>query len=179
MGADTPKHRIKNKRRQKATLANQAYKSQWTIFQGEFELPVTPTPLETHRGEMCPFVLALLHPAADLLKEWATYGCPTKTGTPWTQEQMQAVVDRGPHWSALTGDAITHFRAEVDKKVKRGQAKLVAWDSIKDNPPVTLKISPIAAIPHKSKQFRSIMDLSFNLRLKQGGIVPSVNVTTI
>ncbi len=30
-GADTPKHRIENKRRQKATLANQAIKSQWTI----------------------------------------------------------------------------------------------------------------------------------------------------
>jgi len=55
----------------------------------------------------------------------------------------------------------------------------VAWDSIKDNPPAELKISPIAAIPHKSKQFRSILDLSFNLRLKQGGIVPSVNATTI
>jgi len=53
------------------------------------------------------------------------------------------------------------------------------WDSIKDNPPVELKISPIAAIPHKSKQFCSILDLSFNLRLKQGGIVPSVNATTI
>jgi hypothetical protein len=156
-GADTPKHRIENKRRQKATLANQAFKSQWTIYQGEFVLPVTPTPLETHRGEMCPSVLALLHPAADLLKEWATYGCPTKTITPWMQEQMQAVVDRGPNRSALTDDTITHFRAEVNEKVKRGQAKLVAWDSIKDNPPVELKISPIAAIPHKSKH-HSIYD---------------------
>jgi hypothetical protein len=107
-GADTPKHRIENKRRRKATLANQDFKSQWTIYQGEFELPVPPTPLEMHWGEMC----------------------------------------------------------------KSGQAKLVAWDSIKDNPPVELKISPIAAIPHKSKQFRSILDLSFNLRLKQEGIVP-------
>ena len=95
------------------------------------------------------------------------------------QEQMQAAVDRGPHWSALTNNAIAHFRAEVDKKVKSRQAKLVAWDSIKDNPLVELKISPIAAIPHKSKQFRLILDLSFNLRLKQGGIVPSVNATTI
>ena len=48
MGADTPKHRIKNKCRQKATLANQAFKTQWTIYQGEFELPVPPTPLEMH-----------------------------------------------------------------------------------------------------------------------------------
>ncbi len=79
---------------------------------------------------------------------------------------MQAAVNRGPHWSALTDDAIAHFRNEVDEKVKSGQAKLVAWDSIKDDPPAELKISPIVAIPHKSKQFRSILDLSFNLRLK-------------
>ncbi len=129
---------------------------------------------------MCPSGMALLHPAADLLKEWATYyGCPTNTGKPWTQDQMQAAVDRGPHRSALTDDTIAHFRNEVDDKVKSGQVKLVAWDFIKDNPPAELKISPIAAIPHKSKQFRSILDLSFNLRLKQGGIIPSVNATTI
>ena len=92
---------------------------------------------------------------------------------------MQAAVDWGPHRSAQSDEAIAHFKAEVDDKVKSGQAKLVSWDSIKDNPPAELKISPIAAIPHKSKQFHSILDLSFNLRLKQGGIVPSVNVTTI
>ena len=72
---------------------------------------------------------------ADLLKEWATCGCPTNTGTPWMQEQMQAAVDRGPHWLALTDNAIAHFRAEVDEKVKSGQAKLMAWDSIRDNLP--------------------------------------------
>jgi len=55
----------------------------------------------------------------------------------------------------------------------------MAWDSIKDNPPAELKISPIPAIPHKLKQFCLILDLSFNLRLKQGGIVPSVNLTTV
>jgi len=123
--------------------------------------------------------MALLHPTADLLKEWETYGCPTMTGKPWTQDQMQAAVDRVPHRPAFTDDAIAHFRNEVDDKVKSVQAKLVAWYSIKDNPPAELKISPIAAIPHKSKQFHSILDLSFNLRLKQGGNIPSVNATTI
>jgi hypothetical protein len=92
---------------------------------------------------------------------------------------MQAAVDHGPHCSALSDDAIAHFRAEVDEKVKSGQAKLVMWDSIKENPPVELKISPIAAIPYKSKLFRSILDLLFHLQLKQGGIVPSINATTI
>ncbi len=92
---------------------------------------------------------------------------------------MQEVVDQGPHCSALSDKAIAHFNAEVEEMVKIGQAKLVAWDSIKDNPPVELQISPILVIPHKSKQFWSILDLSFHLRLKQGGILPSVNATTV
>ena len=48
-----------------------------------------------------------------------------------------------------------------------------------DNPPPQLKISPIAAIPHKSKAFRSILDLSISLRLKNGGILELVNDSTI
>ena len=92
---------------------------------------------------------------------------------------MKEAVDRGPHRSALSEEAIAHFEAEVKKKVNIGQAKLVAWDFIKGNPPFELKISPIAGIPHKSKQFRSILDLSFHLRLKQGGILPSVYATTV
>jgi hypothetical protein len=44
--------------------------------------------------------------------------------------------------------------------------------------PQKLKISPIAAIPHKSKDFRSILDLSFRLRLKNGGVQTSVNKST-
>ncbi len=59
---------------------------------------------------------------------------------------MQEAVDRGPHRSAMSDDAIAHFEAEVAEKVKSGQAKLVAWTSIKDNPPTKLKISPITAI---------------------------------
>ena len=38
-----------------------------------------------------------------------------------------------------------------------------------------MKVSPIAAIPHKSKAFRSILDLSFSLKLTPHGRVPSVN----
>ena len=164
MGADTPMNRIEIKQRHQATLANQVIESHWTIYKGEFELPDQPTPLVVeHRGEMCPSGLALCHPAADLLREWATYGCPTNTGTPWTAEQIQAAVDRGPHRLALSDKAIAHFKAEVNEKVKSGQAKLVSWDSIKDNPLAELKISPIVVIPHKSKQFHSILDLSFNL----------------
>ncbi len=179
MGADMPNHRIENKYRQKALLATQSPSTQWTRYKGEFELPPPLAKLESHRGKMCPAGLALHHPAAELLKEWASYGCPTRTGRPRAPTEIQEVVDRGPHCSAMSANAITHFGAEVAEKVKSGQAKLVAWESIKDNPPTKLKISPITVISHKSKQFRSTLDLSFHLQLEQGGILPSVNATTI
>jgi hypothetical protein len=91
---------------------------------------------------------------------------------------MWAVVARGPHQSALTPEALEHFAAEATKKVRTNQAQIVAWDNIKDNPPPQLKISPIAAIPHKSKAYRSILDLSFQLRLENRGVRAAVNDTT-
>jgi len=119
---------------------------------------------------MCPTVRALNHPAADILREWAMLGCPTRTGCNWTREEMWEAVERGPHRSATTPEALTHFAEEI---------RIVPWDDIKDNPPAQLKISPIAAIPHKSKAFRSILDFSFRLRLKNGGVLVAVNDTTV
>ena len=106
------------------------------------------------------------------------FGCPTRTGKPWTKTEMWEVVAQGPHCSALSPKAIAYFKAEATEKVRTKQARLVRWEDIKDNPPKELKISPIAAIPHKSKDFRSILDLSFPLCLKNGGVLASVNNTT-
>jgi hypothetical protein len=127
---------------------------------------------------MCPNGRALEHPAAKKLEKWAMFGCPTRTGKPWSKNDMWEAVARGPHQSALSPEAIAHFEAEAAEKVKTNQARLVLWDDIKDNPPKELKISPIAAIPQKSKAFRSILDLSFRLRLRNGGVRASVNDTT-
>jgi hypothetical protein len=41
-----------------------------------------------------------------------------------------------------------------------------------------MKVLPIVAIPHKSKAFRSILDLSFLLRLRDGSKLPVVNDST-
>ena len=54
---------------------------------------------------------------------------------------------------ALLQKAIAYFAAEAAEKVLKNQAHLVQWDSIKDNPPKELKKLPIAAFPHKSKDF--------------------------
>ena len=111
---------------------------------------------------MCPSGRALAHPAAGLLKEWATLGCPTHTGKPWTKDEMWEAVARKPHQSALSPEALAHCAEEANEKVRTKQARIVLWDDIKDNPPTQLKISPIAAIPHKPKAFCPILNLSFD-----------------
>ena len=70
-------------------------------------------------------------------------------------------IERGPHQSALSEEAIEHFRCKVEEKVAAGQAKVILWEDIKHNPPPQLKVSPVVAIPYKLKAFRTILDLSF------------------
>jgi hypothetical protein len=162
----------KNKQRRQALRAEQTFISPWTQHQGLMDTvtPADHTVCPPHRNSMCPNGLALQHPAAELLKDWATLGCPTQTGKPWSKEEMWEAVARSPHSSARLPEAIAHFKTEAAEKVQTNQARLVLWESIKDNPPKKLKISPIAAIPHKSKDSRSILDLSFRLRLKNRGV---------
>ncbi len=171
-GLEGDKLRRQNKRQRIALLQEQGEYSQWTTHKGEhfltpgeWESPgIAPEGKTMHlRGR------ALLHPVAQLLQEWSEGGCPTKTGRDWTLREMQAAIEKGPHKSAMEPGALIHFREEVADKVKGGQARLVLWDEIKAAPPTQLKISPVAAIPHKSKPYRSILDLSFSLRLQNGG----------
>ena len=110
--------------------------------------------------------------------QYAIKGCPSKTGKPWTVVEMQEAIDRGPHKSALVPEAIDQLAGEIEEKVTNGQCKVVEWDTIKDNPPKHLKISPLAMVPHKSKPFRAILNLSWALRLKNGGTLRSVNDST-
>jgi hypothetical protein len=115
---------------------------------------------ETFIGLMAPSGPALEHPAAPLLLELATLGCVTDVGDQWTMELVEAAIKHGAHPSALLPEAAAQLHAETLEKVNQGYARLVLWDNIKDNPPKNLKISPIAAIPHKSRGFCMILDLS-------------------
>ncbi len=74
--------------------------------------------------------------------------------------------------------AIERFAEEVQDKVDKGQARVVLWDEIKGSHPRQIKVSPVAAIPHKSRAYWLIVDLSFALQLTDGGSLPSVNDTT-
>ncbi len=71
--------RRQSARDRRALLAAQAQSTQWTTHLGAFVPTISEgiTTLGKNRGGMCPQGLALQHPAAALLKEWATFGCPT------------------------------------------------------------------------------------------------------
>ena len=129
------------------------------------------------KGLMAPSAQALEHPAAPLLLELATIGCTAAVDGSWTMEMLEAAMERGAHPSALLPEAATQLREETLEKVAQGYARLVSWASLKNNPPKNLKISPIAAIPHKSRGFRMILDLSHGVTLN-GITHPSVNAAT-
>ena len=117
------------------------------------------------------------HPAIPLLHEYADSGCPVDCGPDWSKEQIELLLRRGPHTSATKPKAAAELRKETKEKVDQGYAKTVRWGDIKDSCPPKLKISPAAMIPHKSRSFRCILDLSFTFHHK-GRAYPSVNATT-
>jgi hypothetical protein len=178
-GATTPRLRIENKQRRKKQQAEQPKQQWWTTYHGTFTTPETLIqPPDTYRNNMCPRGLALTHPAAEHLLEYASKGCPTHTGAPWTIDQMRAAIERGPHVSALVPEAMAQLDDEVKEKVLKGQARIVKWKDIAADPPRHLKISPVAMVPHSSRPYRAILDLSFSIQLNPESFVPSVNSTT-
>ncbi len=141
---------------------------------------LTNTQRESNKwvGRMRPDPSTKNHPAFPLLLAYATTGCPVDCGKSWTRAQLQVAVNRGAHPSARTPDAIACLHAKTMEKVNSGFARLIPWDTLLQNPPKNLKISPLAAVLHKSRKYRAILDLSFNLRI--GGVkLPSVNDSTI
>ena len=92
------------------------------------------------KGGMKPSGLALEHPAAAMLKEWATMGCPEMMRRDWTLVEMEAAIAEGPHELALTPDALEYFQKEVAKKVMCQQAWVVEWEATKHNQMKQLKI---------------------------------------
>ena len=178
-GESTPKLRTENKRNRRQRQCHQPHPVWWTTYKGTYKLPPLHEPPRSYRNQMCPRGLALHHPAATTLLEYATAGCPVNTGNTWTTQEMQAAIERGPHVSALLPEAMAQLDDDINEKVLNGQARLVRWNDIRLNPPPQLKISPVAMVPHNSRPFRAILDLSFPVKLRPSGEVPSVNSTTV
>ena len=147
---------------------------------GKCQDPPPPKPTQDptpHQGLMWPTGPALDHPAAPLLDDYSKHGCPVDCGPDWTIEQLMAALAYGAHPSAKFPEALKCLIAEAETKVANGFATIVTWRDIKDRLPKKIKLSPVAMIPHKSRAFRGILDLSFHIRalLKK---YKSVNETT-
>ena len=128
-------------------------------------------------GLMWPQGFAFVHDAAPLLDSYSRTGCPTDCGPAWTIDHIITAIKRGAHPTANKPEARRYLIAQTLTKVNENFAKVIKWGTIKNNPPKNLKISPIAMIPHKSRDYRSILDLSFQIRMK-GQKQPSVNQST-
>ena len=88
MGAETDNFRLQNRRRRHMLQEQQVPVMLWTTYTGHTSLPTKhERPLE-YRNEMCPAGIATLHPAGEMLAEWSQLGCSTKTGRPWSKEEM-------------------------------------------------------------------------------------------
>jgi hypothetical protein len=178
MGDGIKKHQLENKQKRIEKQASQNPSTYWTKYEGKAVLPKQlPNPTKWHNN-ICPQNVAFHHPAAATLLKYATGGCPVESGKPWTKQQMTSAVERGPHISALAPDAIEAHLADAKEKVAHKQFWVVLWDEIKDKPPPHLKISPLTMVPHKSRAFRAILDLSFALQLEDGSPVMSLNNST-
>jgi hypothetical protein len=106
-------------------------------------------------------------------------GCPVDTGPSWSRDQLKSAIQYGAHASAMTPDSIKQLLSKVQEKLSLHQVTLVPWASIQHDPPMHLKISPIAMVPHKSQKFWVILDLSFSCCDNTGRQIPSINSTTV
>jgi len=177
-GSNKERHRKENKRKRISMQEHQPRVSYWKTHEGQYTVPTPKAARPTHKGSMCPAGLATLHPAGDLLLDYAMKGCPANTGRPWTLEEMEAAVEKGPHVSALQPEAMAQLQQEVAEKEKQGAVRVVLWEDLKKDLPRELKVSPIAMIPHKSRLYRAILDLSYKLRLTPDEVMKSVNEST-
>ena len=124
-----------------------------------------------------PSAHALNHPATPILQHYSSTGCPVDCGPNWTRHQLEEALQYGAHPSAKKAEAQAYLIKETTSKVKEGFGKIVCYRNIKNNLPQKLKLSPVAMVPHKSRAYRVILDLSFHLR-STNHPHPSVNDST-
>lgn len=87
-GANKRQLRRENKESRIRHQEEQEGSTYWSLYKGKFKLPELEAGPDVWKGSMCPSNLALHHPAAEKLLQYASGGCPCNTGQPWMKEQM-------------------------------------------------------------------------------------------
>jgi hypothetical protein len=86
-------------------------------------------------------------------------------GESWSRQRIEAAIAKGAHASTEAPGAADACRAEALERVAAGSCRLINWVNIRVDIPPNLKVSPIAAVPHKSRLYRMILDLSYQIKI--------------
>jgi hypothetical protein len=109
-------------------------------------------------GDLHPDVGKLPHRAAHLLNRLRVSGAPVETkSAPWTRQQKQEAIRRGPHQSAH--QHVDFLRQEYVDMICKGQwvllpARLILGEK-------NLKLSPLGVVPQRDRRPRTISDYYF------------------
>ena len=79
---------------------------------------------------------------------------------------------------SVGGRRISQIQVEAREKEAQGFAKIYKWEDLKKDLPCALKLSPLTMIPHKSRKYRAILELLYQLMVA-GYLLPSVNDATV
>ena len=101
----------------------QPLQAPWKITTSRAPRPRKEVRTQKLQKQMQPQGLTKNHPAFQTLQQYATKGCPTKTGRHWTREEMQAAIDRGNHISARQPEAVAAYQAEIQEKISKSRGK--------------------------------------------------------
>lgn len=116
--------------------------------------------VKRHRGPTCMSETSKLpHPAAGLLSRIRRSGVPVLQSTlPWTLEQLDTAVQRGPHQSAKAN--ATFMRDEISAMSDAGQWLVAPYRCVRNLP--GLRLSPSGVIPQRNRRGRPIIDYTFS-----------------
>ena len=115
-GKTTNKLRVENRHHRRAKQGLHNPGSRWTQHTGNFVVPKKLKKQPPDAVTMHPAGLGLHHPEADHLFQCAKKGCPMETGKDCNQDMIQSAVDRGPHKSAMTPEAMAYIQLEAYDK---------------------------------------------------------------
>ena len=121
---------------------------------------------------------AIHYSSYDRLLEYATVGCPADCGADWTEEYIISAIRHGPHSSTMKAPALKVLHIEVQEEITQGYARKISFGELRKHIPKNLKLSPVVMIPHKSRDYRTILDLSFKLKINNTTMT-SVNEGTV
>ena len=94
-------------------------------------------------------------------------GCPVEAGRDWTCAELEAAIEYSSQ--PMDGEARKQLCEETYEKEKRGMVEILKWSDLKTLPedefPKKLKASHLFGVPHKSWNWRAILDLSWILQM--------------